>query len=185
MEGVTPVAKYFPIREASSIAEAFKVVEMLYDKLLYNRMFDITAGISKSKAEKLISGKAIKKSINVQLHTMAIANIDWLFENAEIDITHPDTKGTKEIERVHRLGTLLWDKETGAYIPIKITVFEYNTNTGNKIYTIEAIDIERQKSAGQLEDESHDSPHSPIADFIAKIEILLEKTKQNTNISTK
>ena len=185
MEDVTPVAKYYPIREASTIAEAIKVLELLYDKSLYNKKFDITASISKSKAEKLLSGKAIKKSISAKLHSMAIANIDWLFENAEIDITHPDTKGIKEIEQVHRLGTLLWDNETGVYTPIKITVFEYNTNTGNKIYTIEAVDIERQKSAGQLEDESLDPPHSPIADFIAKIEILLEKTKQNTNVSTK
>ncbi len=184
MENIVPIAKYSPIREASSIAEAFKVVEMLYDKSLYNKLFDITASISRSKAEKLISGKAIKKSISAKLHTMAIANIDWLFENAEIDITHPDTKGTKEIERVHRLGNLLWDKDTETYIPIKITVFEYNTNTGNKIYTIEAVDIEQQKSAGLLEDGSPDSPHSPIADFIAKIKILLEKTKQNTNVST-
>jgi hypothetical protein len=41
--------------------------------------------------------------------------------------------------------------------------------------TIEAVDIERQKSAGQLEDESLTPPHSPIADFIVKIDLLLEK----------
>ena len=65
-----------------------------------------------------------------------------------------------------------------ALVPVKITAFEYNTGTGNKIYSIEAIDVEEiKKPAGQLEDDSIKSPRSPIADFDTKIETLYDSAK--------
>ena len=83
-----------------------------------------------------------------------------------------------EIECVHRLGTLMFDAETNALVPVKITAFEYNTETGNKIYSIEAVDVEKiKKPAGQLEDGSIKSPRSPIADFDTKIETLYDSAK--------
>ena len=172
------IAKFYPSKKIYSVDEAMESIAILFDKPLTNDAFGFTATISKNKSKKLHSGKAIKQSVNSRLHALAIANIQQLFENAEIDYTHPDTNGTKEIERVHRLGTLMFDAETNALVPVKITAFEYNTGTGNKIYSIEAIDVEEiKKPAGQLEDDSIKSPRSPIADFDTKIETLYDSAK--------
>ena len=171
------IARYYPVRKYGSVDDAFGFVTTLFNLPLTNNRFNFSATITKNKSGKLKSGKAITKSINERLHTLALANIDYLFENAEIDVTHPDTKGTKEIEKIHRMGTILWDEETKDFVPVKITAFEYKTSDGNKIYTIEAVDIEKEKTAGQLEDGSGSDPHSPIAVFETKIEKLLEKTR--------
>ena len=172
------IARHYPVRKYGSVDDAFDFVTTLFNIPLTNNRFNFSATITKNKSLKLKSGKAITKSINERLHALALANIDYLFENAEIDVTHPDTKGTKEIEKIHRMGTLLWDEETRDFVPVKITAFEYKTSDGNKIYTIEAVDIEKEKTAGQLEDGSGSNPHSPIAVFEAKIEKLLEKTRR-------
>jgi hypothetical protein len=180
------IAEYKPIRYAYSVSDAIKSIEHLFNKPLTNKKFGFTAIISKTKSDKLKSGKATKQSVSPRLHALAVANIDSLFENADIDIVHPDTKGNPDILNVHRLGTLIFDAKTNSFIPVKITAFEYNTNTGNRIYSIEAIDIEEiKKSAGQLEDDSKENPRSPIADIDAKINNLLESANTIYKISSK
>ena len=79
----------------------------------------------------------------------------------------------------------MWDALEKEFVPVKITAFEYNTDTGNKIYSIEAVDIEKEKSAGQLEDGIENSPRSPIADFTTNIEKLLEQAQGDKKIISK
>ncbi|ODT35135.1 MAG: hypothetical protein ABS67_02800 [Niabella sp. SCN 42-15] len=71
----------------------------------------------------------------------------------------------------------MFDDKSGEYIPVMITVFEYHRE-GNRIYSIEAVDIEKQNSAGQLES-SPGGKQSPIAEFNAKIAKLLDDAKRN------
>lgn len=169
------LAMYNPIRKVSTVSEAMKYVEELFNKPITNRKFNFTATITKNKAGKLQSEKATRQSVSARLHAMAVANIDRLFENAEVRTIHEDTKNNPDILSVHRLGSIMYDEESKTFVPVKITAFEYNTNTGNRIYSIEAIDIEGiKKSAGQLEDGSRENPRSPIADFNTKINNLIE-----------
>ena len=65
---------------------------------------------------------------------------------------------------------------TNEIVPIKITAFEYNDGNGNKIYSIEAVDIIKKKSAGRLEDDSKENPRSPITDFDTKLIELFDNT---------
>lgn len=177
-------AKYYPIRYANSVSDAMAQISEIFGKPLKNKKWEFTASITKNKSGKLKSEKATKQSKSDRLHALAVANIDFLFENAELHIEHEDIKGIKEIEKVHRFGSLFYDKENDEFIPVKITVFEYNDNSGNKIYSIEAVDIIKEKSAGLLEDDSKENPRSPITDFYAKLIELYDSTNSlNANSS--
>lgn len=85
-------------------------------------------------------------------------------------------KGIKEIDKVHRFGTLMYDSLTNEIVTIKITAFEYNDGNGNKIYSIEAVDIIKKKSAGRLEDDSKENPRSPLTVFDTKLIELFDNT---------
>ena len=66
-----------------------------------------------------------------------------------------------------------------------MTVIEYKRD-GNRIYSIEAINlgIEKEKSAGQLValDERKSPEQTPIADFYTRIEKLLSKYNNSSKI---
>jgi len=175
----TPDPKTIMLRQAKSVSEAQELIKPLANKPMTNDKLGMTATLSKKNIGKLGSEIATKKSISSELHAKAIVNIDTLFKNAEFDVTHPDTKGRPEITQTHRLGSLMYDEKTGEYVPVMITALEHNDGNGNKIYSIEAVDVEAQKkSTGQLSD-GKNNPHDPIADFNAKIQQLIEDTKNN------
>jgi hypothetical protein len=162
-------------REARSVSEAQELVRPLVGKPITNEKLGITATISGNSLGKLGSQSATEKSVSPALHAKAVANIDVLFERAEFDVTHPDERSVHEVEKVHRLGSLMFDETSGEYVPVMITVKEFNNPKGNRIYTVEAVDIESKKSAGQLVvDRQSPLQQTPIADFDAKVRQLVE-----------
>jgi hypothetical protein len=166
-------------RTAKSVSEAQGLIKPLIGKPITNDKLGITATISGNSLGKLGSQSATDKSVSPALHAKAIANIDILFQNAEFDIMHKDEKHREGIEQIHRLGSLMFDETSGEYIPVMITVKEFNNDRGNRIYTVEAVDIEKTKSAGQLVgDNQNESRQTPIADFNTKIQQLIETAKQ-------
>ncbi|GMO37075.1 MAG: hypothetical protein Ta2B_16900 [Termitinemataceae bacterium] len=88
-------------RTANTVSEAQGIIAELKDKPLENKTFGITATLSNKKIGKLGSGKATSQSISPELHAMAVANIDNLFENAQLHTTHTDNKNNTEIDQVH------------------------------------------------------------------------------------
>ena len=177
-------------RKASSVSEAQKLIEPLVDKPITNTKLGITATISNKIVGKLGSSVATKKSISPRLHAKAVANIDILFQNAEFDVTHQDTKRRPEVAQVHRLGSFMLDEATQEYVPAMLTMIEYNDGHGNKLYTVEIMDIEIPKNpahdcagmckpVGQSTD-GNNTPQVPITDFIAKVIQEFEKVKQNS-----
>jgi hypothetical protein len=195
-------AKTIMPRSAKSVSEAQELIRPMIGKLLINNKLKITATISGNSLGKLGSQSATDKSISPALHAKAIANVDVLFQNAAFDVAHKDESGREGIEQIHRLGSLMFDETSDEYVPIMITIKEFNNNRGSRIYTLEAVDIEKTKSAGlttasninavrqvpiadfeksvgQLVGDNHnESRQTPIADFIAKIQQLIEDTKQ-------
>ncbi|MBS9767056.1 MAG: hypothetical protein KGV44_05905 [Flavobacteriaceae bacterium] len=171
-------------RIAKSVSQAQQMILDLVGKPLTNKNLGITATISKKAVKKFGSDTATKQSVSNRLHAMAVANIDHLFENATIDVTHPDNKGRKEVAQTHRLGSVMFDAETKTHIPVMITVFEYHKD-GNKIYSVEAVDVDnkvediKMKSAGQSTAGSNAMRQVPIADFVAKIKKEVELAKEN------
>ena len=143
--------KYIMPRTTITVSEARDIIEKegLIDKPLTNKKFGIIATISKRSAKKMADAKSTKQSINPRLHAKAIANIDILFKNAESHCTHSDYRNNEYIEQIHRLGSLMFDEITGQFIFIKITLKEFKDVKGTRIYTIEAVGIEKLNSAGQ------------------------------------
>ena len=166
--------------EAKSTSEAAEMIRPLVNRPFRNETLGITATISRNSLSKYTSEKATKKSISPRLHAIAIANVKDLFETAGVDVTHPDTKKRAEVAQTHRIGNAFYDRETGEWIPVMLTVIEYNTNDGNRIYSIEAVDLQKEKSAGQLVARaSEDAEQTPIADFLSKIGTFIESVKDS------
>ena len=166
--------------EAKSTSEAAEMIRPLVNQPFRNETLGITATISRNSLSKYTSEKATKKSISPRLHAIAIANVKDLFETAGFDVTHPDTKKRAEVAQTHRIGNAFYDRETGEWIPVMLTVIEYNTNDGNRIYSIEAVDLQKEKSAGQLVARaSEDAEQTPIADFLSKIGTFIGSVKDS------
>jgi predicted GNAT family acetyltransferase len=167
-------AKYTMPRTAKGIDEAIELFKKEGKGVVENTKLGLRAGITGKSLNKF---RNLKEGEDARLHALAVANIDLLFENAEFDVTHTDKKERPEIEKVHRLGNLMFDEKTNTYVPVMITMFEYNDGHGNKVYSVEAVDIETEKnSAGQMSDGK--SPHDPIAEFSTKIQQLYESAKE-------
>jgi hypothetical protein len=158
-------------RAAKSITEAVALVKSLgiLNRDLENVTLGMKAQISGNGLSKMESETATEKSVSTRLHALAIANVDRLFQNAFTETTHSDTHGRKEVAQVHRLGSILLDPETDSFVPVMLTVVEYQ-QYGNKIYSIEAVDVQKyENSAGQLADSSKDDTQAPIAEFVKNI----------------
>lgn len=99
------------------------------------------ADISKNSIGKILSGKAHRKSISLKIHLAAAANIDHLFQASREgnDSEKGNSPGIRYFRRFYasfRFG--------GKVYQAKISAREYESQTqGNRIYTIEAIDIEK------------------------------------------
>jgi hypothetical protein len=181
-------------RSAKSVSEAQALIKPLVGKPITNEKLGITATISGNSLGKFGSQKATEKSVSPALHAKAIANIDVLFQNAEFDVMHPDEKNIYEVGKIHRLGSLMFDEASEKYVPVMITVKEFNNPKGNRIYSIEAVDIEiKEKPAGQLVVDrqsplqqtpiagltNHDNKETAIADFNTKVQQLIETVKRS------
>jgi len=180
-------AKTIMPREASSISEAQKLIEHLVGKPITNIKFGITATISKKNIGKYGSEEAAKKSISPRLHAKAVANIDYLFEIAEIDVTQSDSKHRVEVQQVHRIGALMFDEQADDYAPIMITAVEYKKD-GNRIYSVEAVDLIEKRTptnagvkelAGLTTASDHNAVRQvPSTNFNTKIQQLLENARE-------
>lgn len=131
-----------PKRRASSFDEARAIVSEFLGEPLVNKATGMVATVSKRSLEKLVSGKAHTKSTSLEDHLLAVANIDSLFENAVQGWVEPHKTDTVNIAGMHKMfAPLLVDDEMKL---VKITVKEMNFNQGNKIYSVETIEVENE-----------------------------------------
>jgi hypothetical protein len=173
-------------RTASSTQEAADVLTKagVINKTLENKDLGIAGNISGKSLGEMISGRATKKSVSPGAHAHAIANADKLFERASIEGTEGDKNQNPAIENIHRLGSVMEYK--GEIYPVKLTVKEYkDKNFKNKIYSIEAVDVERAKKEAQGTMTGHSvsasgtsvSAHGPS--FTERLIDLAGKVKKN------
>jgi hypothetical protein len=128
-------------RSAKNVTEAQILIKSLIGKPITNDKFGITGYLTNRSIKKMGSGKATSKSISSELHAKAVANVDILFQNAEIDIVHGDKYGDRNIKQIHRLCTLMFDEKTNSYVGVMLTVKEFADDTENRIYSVEAIKV--------------------------------------------
>jgi hypothetical protein len=129
-------------KDARSYDEVRHILMEIVDKPLVSRA-GITATISKSSINKILSGKAVSKSFDIHAHLLAAANLEKLFLNAiepfSFDIEAG--KNNEHLVAIHRLYALMVFH--AAIIPVKFTVKEMdNPKDGRRIYSLEAINID-------------------------------------------
>ena len=143
-----------PRRSAKSFDEVRTIVSEMVGKPLSNKATGMVATISKRSLDKLISGKAANKSSSRKDHIAAAANIDQLFENAILGWTEPHKTDTTNIAGVHKMFAPL--QVDGAMRLTKLTVKEMAFNQGNRIYSVEAIEVENENSGLSIQQAATD-----------------------------
>ena len=134
---------YLARRQASTFGEAKEKAAAFAgeDKpALKNRATGMEAKVSRSNVAKMLSGKAVDKSVSPAVQALAVANVDKLFELARLGETRPDRAGDPHIVAIHRFFAPLVTQEGQVY-QVKLTVKEL-AGEANKVYTVEALEIE-------------------------------------------
>ena len=134
-----------PKRTANSFEEARAAVTELLGEPLVNRESGMIATISKRSLDKLVSGKAADKSSSREDHLIAVANIDQLFENAIEGWAEPaKSEENTALKSVHKMFAPI--NINGEMKLAKLTVKEFNDNSGNRIYSVETLEVGNKNS---------------------------------------
>lgn len=139
------IAAATPKRQASTFAEARDHAKEFQGQPLTNSATGIVATVSRNNLDKMLNGKAVGKSENPATHSLAVANLDALFERALLGWSKPDSEGDPNIKAVHRFfSPVMVD---GRAMLAKMTVKETaQESRPNSLYTVEAISFEKMES---------------------------------------
>jgi DNA repair protein RadC len=138
-------------RIASTFDEARSQAKAFQGKPITNSDTGMVATVSRNGLDKMLSGKAVGKSETPALHSLAVANLDSLFEHAILGWSKTDNAANSNLALVHRMFAVL-QTETGPRL-VKLTVKEHAlADQGNKIYTVEAIELNEKSPAAQWVD---------------------------------
>lgn len=114
-------------------------------KELTNFHSGITATISGNALNKMLSSKAYEKSFDLRTHLIAVSNADKLFENAVFGWQSDDKNGNRSTNAVHRAIAPLKINDEIYLAKLTVKAFE-NEVDGNRVYSVEAIELENDKS---------------------------------------
>ena len=156
-------------RRAATVTEAGRIAAALVGQDLTNESTGFTASVSNNSLKKMVEdARAVKKSVSPAAHAAAVANIDALYENAELLESHNDRDNNPNIKQIHRFGAVM--ELNGEHYPVKITVKEFvSEKDGKRIYSIEAVDIDNKTaSAGQPVGASNAGIQTPLTDTATK-----------------
>lgn len=131
-------------RLAKNNSEAKELAKNFTGTELTNFHSGIQAVISNKNLDKMLSGKASNKSVNEEIHAIAVANADKLFENSVFAWQSGYKNDSPDIEAVHR--TIAPMKVDDQVYLAKLTVKEMTREQGNRVYSIEAVEVEQEKS---------------------------------------
>lgn len=165
--------------QVKSLGEAIELAKNLVGKEINNADTGMPASISGNSLRKMTSESAVKKSEDIGAHILAVANVDRLFENAALIESHADRSNDRNIEAIHRFYAPMISKDE--VLAVKITVKELVHPAQNRIYSVEAIDVEKVKPAGLLAHGSSDAQTSdaPLTGFKDKLHELALKIKDS------
>ncbi|MBR0212486.1 MAG: hypothetical protein IJQ55_02660, partial [Alphaproteobacteria bacterium] len=132
-----------PERFANSFDTVREQALDFINKEIVSRQDGLRASVSGKSLNKMLSGKAVAKSSDFNIHLLAVANVDKLFENAIHGWTVQDKNRDTNIAGVQRRFAPLIDPQNGEMHLVKLSIKELTNNQGNRIYTVEDIDIEK------------------------------------------
>ena len=113
-----------------------------------------TARFPKASLQKMLSGKAVAKSTNAEIHNFVLSNIQVVAQKAIKGWTKEDRSGNWSIAGVHRYVSAI--ENDGSTYLAKITAKTYkDSNEPNKAYSIESVEVKTLDEAkGWLEEYS-------------------------------
>lgn len=145
------IAASTPKRRAETFAEARQQASAFQGLDLVNNATGMIARVSRNALDKMLSAKAVGKSETPQTHSLAVANLDALFERAILGWSKPDSAGDPSIAAIHRLFAPLL--VGGKARIVKMTVKETaRADQPNPLYTVEAVELEEKSPAAQWVD---------------------------------
>jgi hypothetical protein len=125
------------LHKAKSFDEARAILASLAGQIFTNRNSGLQGSLSMHSINKILSGKAHTKSVSIAAHLHAAANIISLFERGEVLQSEPGKKG--EVKTSHKVfAPFVFG---GNPLVAKVTVHEYTRQGGNRIYSVEAMEI--------------------------------------------
>ncbi len=159
IERATPKERIYDIDEAVDF-----VRKNLLNKPIHSYVEQegkiVSATISRNCLDKINSGNSRGKTNNNRLYALAVANIDRLFTLSRRLESEPPKNGSPELKAVHRhYAPLLMD---GKIYAVKLTVKEFDEKTGNRIYSIEGIDVNGESDLSGLS-KKEENPNSSAA----------------------
>ncbi len=138
-------------RSASTFDEARKAAKAFQGQPLTNHQTGMVAQVSRNSLDKMLSTKAVHKSETPQSHSLAVANIDQLFERAILGWSKRDRDGDPSITAIHRMFAPVF--HDGRAQMVKLTVKETaRSDQPNPIYTVESVELNEKSPAAQWVD---------------------------------
>jgi hypothetical protein len=128
-------------RFTGSYSEIRNILKEFVGKPLQSKS-GLTVTVSNKSIEKILSGKAIDKSVDKKAHFFAAVNLDKLFPYAIEPYKFPmdPNKNNENYRAVRRLYAPM--AYGGRILPVKFTVMELlNEYEGKRLYSLEAIDV--------------------------------------------
>jgi len=133
-----------PLRQAKTRFAAMDYLEEIAVKSPFVSRSGLVARLARRSLRKMVSSTTVAVSFCPEAHYLAAANIDRLYSNA-IEPWEFEMNPNKENAGLKARRYLYAPMEyNGKIAVVKITVKEYteNTNVENKLYSIEAIDVD-------------------------------------------
>jgi hypothetical protein len=139
-----------PQRDASTFSAAREAAKAFQGKPLVSRD-GVTATVSRSNLDKMLSASAVHKSESAAEHALAVANLDTLFAMAETGWTKTDREGDQNIKAIHRLFAPM--RVNGKARLVKLTVKEYSQAAhGNRVYSVDAVEVKEGSPVPEMVD---------------------------------
>jgi hypothetical protein len=107
----------------------------------------MVAIVSRNSLDKMLSGKAVGKSVNPAVHSLAVANLDARFERSVLGWSKPDRSSDTNIKAVHRFFAQMIDQERMQLV--KLTVKEFEQAVAGALYTVEAVEFNEEKPSAE------------------------------------
>jgi len=137
-----------PMRSATNFLQARQAVKEFQGKPLINAVTGMQAVVSRKTLDKMLSSKAVSKSVSGTAHATAVANVDRLFEQAIWGWSKPDRNADMHLSAIHRFfAPMVYE---GKQLLVKLTVKEVQlAGQTNPLYTVEAVHLNEQNPGKQ------------------------------------
>lgn len=141
------------LRIAANFTEAREAAKEFQGKALRNEETGLEARVSRNTLDKMLSRKAVEQSTNARDQSMAVANVDRLYEAAMFGWSKEDRDSNSNLKAIHRFFAPI--EVDGRMLLAKLTVKETVDPThGNPLYTVETVEFNEKSPAAQWVDAS-------------------------------